>query len=314
MLTSLLPYHTYRRMVAVMVARSLSGRGRLRSRLANENWRTYRRFRDAAFTCNVCGGRGRPYFDFPDLERRREHSIGVLRETLQCVHCGATMRHRTLVAGLLRVLRERTGRPLASARDIDAAALAGLEILDADAFSPLSRLLRGLPGYRVSSYRPDLPPGAEIGPGCFNVDLQRIAFPPASFDIVLTSDVMEHVRDLDAAHREIARVLKDGGRYVFTVPYDDAMARHRVLVDTSGPEDVFLVPPQYHGDPLSGGVLAYRVFGREIVEDLAQVGLRAEFVALDDPSALIVGGDLFVAAKALSLPVDRLATASLDQE
>ena len=313
MLTSLLPYHTYRRMVAVMVARSLTGRGRLRSRLASENWRTWRRFRDADFTCNVCGGRGRPYFDFPDLARRREHHIGVLRETLQCVHCGATMRHRTLVAGLLRVLRKRTGRALASARDIDAAALAGLRILDADAFSPLSRLLRGLPGYACSSYRPDLPPGARIEDGCFNVDLQRIAFPAASFDIVLTSDVMEHVRDIDAAHREIARVLKDGGAYVFTIPYDHAMADHRVLVDTSGHEDVFLVPPQYHGDPLSGGVLAYRVFGRRIVDELARVDLHGEFIDLDDPSALIVGGDLFVAEKTLSSPADRPAAVSLNQ-
>ena len=297
MFQSLLPYYSYRRMVAVMVARSMTGRARLRARLVSENWRTYRRFRHATFSCNVCGERGRPFFDFPDLQCRREHSIGVLRETLQCMHCGATMRHRTLVAGLLRVLQERSGRNLASAREIDATVLGGLRILDTDAFSPLSRLLRGQPGFVISSYRPDLPMDSEIGPGHCNLDLQRMGLASSSFDIVLTSDVMEHIRDIDAAHSEIGRILKNGGAYVFTVPYDQGLERHRVLVDTSDREDVFLVPPQYHGDPITGGVLAYRVFGRQIVDDLAYVGLHAGYTEIDDPGALILGGDLFIATK-----------------
>jgi SAM-dependent methyltransferase len=309
MFQSLLPHFSYRRMVAVMLARSMTGRARLRARLASENWQNYRRFRCAAFTCNVCGERGHPLFDFPDLQRRREHYIGVLRETLQCKRCGATMRHRTLVAGLLSVLRERSGRNLASARDIDATVLGDLKILDTDAFSPLSRLLRGRPGYLMSSYRPDLPMDTEISPGHWNLNLESMGFASDSFDIVLTSDVMEHVRNIDAAHREIARVLKNGGAYVFTVPYDRALEGHRVLVDTSGPEDVFLVPPQYHGDPITGGVLAYRVFGRQLIDDLAKINLRAEFSEIDDPAILVLGGDLFVATKATALtnePANRI--------
>ncbi len=313
MFQSLLPYYSYRRMVAVMVARSITGRARLRARLVSENWQIYRRFRHATFSCNVCGERGRPFFDFPDLQCRREHSIGVLRETLQCTHCGATMRHRTLVAGLLRVLRERSGRPLASAREIDATILGSLRILDTDAFSPLARLLRGQPGYVMSSYRPDLPMDSEISPGHCNLDLQRMGFASSSFDIVLTSDVMEHVRDIDAAHQEIARILKDGGAYVFTVPFDQALDKHRVLVDTGGREDVFLVPPQFHGDPITGGVLAYRVFGRQIIDDLATLGLHTEFTEIDDAGALILGGDLFVATKATARPAQSINRIEVQQ-
>lgn len=39
-----------------------------------------------------------------------------------------------------------------------------------------------------------------------------------SFDLVLASDVLEHIADHETAVREIARVLRPGGRLVFSVP------------------------------------------------------------------------------------------------
>ena len=39
-----------------------------------------------------------------------------------------------------------------------------------------------------------------------------------SFDLVLTSETLEHVPDLAAASREIRRVLVPGGRHIFTIP------------------------------------------------------------------------------------------------
>ena len=42
--------------------------------------------------------------------------------------------------------------------------------------------------------------------------------PDASLDFALSNSVLEHVDDLDAALSEIARVLRPGGRFLFTVP------------------------------------------------------------------------------------------------
>jgi hypothetical protein len=293
----LLPRFSYRRLAASLTWQQLRGRVELRRRLVPQNWRYFRIYASAPLVCNVCGCTGPAFFDFPDLELRREHRIGELRETLQCRHCGATMRHRTLAHAILTLVSAVHGKPVASIAEAAKLSLAGLRVLDSDSFSPISERLRPLDNYVRSSYVADRPFGTELEHNRFNVDLERMHFPDASFDMVLTSDVAEHIRDIDAAHREIARVLRPGGHYVFTVPYDPCCPTHHVLVDTSGPEDVFLVPKQIHGDPLTGGILAYRVFGRAIFEDLAHVGLQARFQQVDDDRALILGGDVFIATK-----------------
>lgn len=48
--------------------------------------------------------------------------------------------------------------------------------------------------------------------------LDRVPYPPASFDIVLCSWVLEHLEHPNAVFREIARVLKPGGAFLFCTP------------------------------------------------------------------------------------------------
>lgn len=46
-------------------------------------------------------------------------------------------------------------------------------------------------------------------------DAERIPYPDATFDVVVGHAVLHHIPDLDAAFREVLRVLKPGGRFVF---------------------------------------------------------------------------------------------------
>lgn len=54
--------------------------------------------------------------------------------------------------------------------------------------------------------------------GVLRGDACRLPFPDASFDVVITSEVLEHVQDDVAAITEMVRVLKPGGRFAATVP------------------------------------------------------------------------------------------------
>jgi SAM-dependent methyltransferase len=45
-----------------------------------------------------------------------------------------------------------------------------------------------------------------------------LPFRPASFDVVVASDVLEHIDDDAGAVGEIARVLRPGGAFIFSVP------------------------------------------------------------------------------------------------
>jgi SAM-dependent methyltransferase len=292
-----IPQNSNRRMLFRALREIAKRPGTFGSRLNVDNFANLLKYRQRAFRCPVCGAKARPLYDFPNLALRREHKIGVLRETLQCSSCLASMRHRSLAVALLDWLNARCATGLASISEVASWGLRGLRILDTDNFSSTSRLLRGSPGYIRCSHIPSEPWGTCLEPNYFNEDLQHLTFPDGAFDVVLTSDVMEHVRDCDSAHREIFRILNPGGAYIFNVPFDMEAEENIRLVDTATDEDVYLCEPQIHGDPLTGGILAYRVFGREMIVKLEELGFRVEFLLLQREDHLIVDGDVFIARK-----------------
>jgi SAM-dependent methyltransferase len=136
-------------------------------------------------------------------------------------------------------------------------------------------LARAIAGCVSSAYLPGVALGSEISPGGTCQDLERLTFPDKSFECVITEDVLEHVRDYRAALAEIRRVLVPGGRHLFTVPFL-FHAKTVVRVDTSGAEDIHLLPPEYHGDTIRGRILAYRIFGRDLFDELQGLGFETD--------------------------------------
>jgi SAM-dependent methyltransferase len=49
--------------------------------------------------------------------------------------------------------------------------------------------------------------------------LWRVPLPDASFDVILATEVLEHVADTDGAFAEMARLLRNGGSILLTTPF-----------------------------------------------------------------------------------------------
>jgi hypothetical protein len=268
-------------------------------RLAPTNFHNNRICARTFITCCVCGHHGSMHYDFPDVPLYRRYGVGLLRETSCCQSCGATMRDRQIAFGLLRVIAERLGRTEANLRALRLASFNTLRILDTDSFSPINRVLRGLPGYKYSQFRPDLPNGAIMPDGSLNANLLDMPFGAGSFEVIITSDVMEHIADDERAHREIFRCLAPGGAYVFTVPYDPCLMVNRQLTQDSGSSNApFFLDKHVHGDPHSGsGIIAHRIYGQQLMTDLSKMGYETRFESIRSPTMGIFGGDLFIASK-----------------
>ncbi len=67
----------------------------------------------------------------------------------------------------------------------------------------------------------------------FTCPASRIPEDSASFDAVISNSVLEHIEDIEETIAEVSRLLKHGGRFIFTVPGSDFHAclygplRHR---------------------------------------------------------------------------------------
>jgi len=92
--------------------------------------------------------------------------------------------------------------------------------------------------------------GIEVN-GVRNEDLEQLTFKNETFDLFITSDVMEHIYNPDKAFKEINRVLKKGGAHIFSVPL---VKKHKpsekwALKGADG-EPKFIKEPEWHGNPV----------------------------------------------------------------
>jgi SAM-dependent methyltransferase len=98
--------------------------------------------------------------------------------------------------------------------------------------------------------------------GILNVDIQNTHFQDSYFDLIIHSDVFEHVPDAIKAEKEQLRILKPDGHIVFTVPFNIDSTNDDIYAEISSGVIQHLKPPIYHEDPISidGKCLVFRIF------------------------------------------------------
>lgn len=204
-----------------------------------------------------------------------EHSIFYrkhrsLREGYSCMHCRASMRYRGQTDLLVLLFGNSQNTCLADlAVDPE---FSKLSIFEPGVTGPFRPFFESLKNYQNSFYWDDVELGAERdGVRCEN--LEKLTFADDSIDLMISSDILEHVRRPIDAFRETHRVLKLGGVHIFSVPAEAPLrANTRMRVDTTTEEDIFLEEPHYHGDGTGGRSLVYTDFGRDLVDQLLGLG------------------------------------------
>lgn len=165
-----------------------------------------------------------------------------------------------------------------------------------EASGPLHDVLRDQPNYLCSEFIGPEHASGTIVDGVRHEDLQALSYGDESIDIAVSSDVFEHVPDPYRAHEEVYRVLRAGGRHIFTVPFhgngffDETRAR---LVDGAIEH---LAPPIYHADPVrpDEGVLVYNIFALEMLLRLRKIGFVPYVYKLRSITRGIVGDNAIV--------------------
>ena len=249
--------------------------------------------------CNICNQETVFFCD----------DASLCRESLFCDCCLTISRYRSIARGVLRSVRTLTGVTADSISELaSGVATKHLSIYDTQApfyfekyAYPLPDMMSRSPRLevRTSLYRPDRTFGANLGKNITNQNLEALTFPDDAFDIVITSDVMEHIRLDDRAHGEVARVLKPGGIYLFTVPHfrDRRETLKRVkIVDPEDPKkDCFVMEREYHGDANSaeGRALSYRTYGTDLDFALSELGFEVTYEKQDFPEMGIMNTELF---------------------
>jgi SAM-dependent methyltransferase len=185
---------------------------------------------------------------------------------VRCVRCRAS----AVTLSLISVLKE-------SVPDLDL-----LDVYELSARGPLfAYLQKHAKTVTFSEYFSNVPPG-EYQRGIQCQDVQRLTYRDDSFDLCTSTEVFEHVPDDRRGFAEICRVLRPGGRLIFTVPLEvhapHTVERAKLLPDGSIEH---LLEPEYHGDPIraDGRILAFRNYGADIVDRLRTAGFRTARLA-----------------------------------
>lgn len=180
-----------------------------------------------------------------------------------------------------------------------------LRIWNTQSESTIHDALRSLSGYVSSEYLANTSlssgdysfKGSEI---VRHEDLMDPSFNENELDMVISTEVFEHIPFPYLAHRRVHHILKEGGVHVFTVPFSAAPADSmHASLDPEGQIN-FAGERIMHGDPVRPeGVPVFTIFGREMITKLCKIGFHVLVYELHIPREGILGSGaiVFIARK-----------------
>jgi len=224
--------------------------------------------KNAPLICPCCGGMefSQSSVIWPELAAEWRLSPVELKcideqQGSYCRTCGTNFRSMALAAAISRTLGY-------SGMFSDIAvflAASGRRVLEINPAGSLTRFLSGYPGHVLATYPA--------------VDITRLPYPDASFDLVIHSDTLEHIRHPERALAECRRVLTKDGYCIFTVP----ILVDRLTLSREG------MPNSYHGNPsdAASDYVVWSEYGADAWKQVLRAGFaECRIFAFKYPSAL----------------------------
>jgi len=205
-----------------------------------------------------------------DYFNRREGEI--------CLSCGGSIRGRQLSLALMKWLADSKGVIADSMESlVKHPGVMELKVAEINSCGAMHKKLKKLKGLAYSEYAPE-------DPSTRHEDLLELSHPDESFDIVLHSDTLEHIPNVDRALSEICRVLKPGGAMICSIP---VVRDSRPTLNRASLEQGVLVEhmaPSYHGGSYqkTRQYLVCSEFGEDIFDRIKNHGFDLE--VLEHPS------------------------------
>jgi len=219
-------------------------------------------------------------------------------------------RHRQLAWGIVKstklgLLSSLHGFQVESLADL-AKTNNDIKIWNTQSESTIHEALKSLTGYVGSEYFPD----AGLQSGDFvltsskgrvrHEDLTKPSFTADSLDLIISSEVFEHIPTPYVAHQRVYEILKPGGVHVFTVPFNEQLSDVTFASLDQNGKVHFKGEPMMHGDPLRPeGVPVFTIFGQEMITRLCDIGFDTYAYMIHVPREGILGSGalVFIAAK-----------------
>lgn len=220
--------------------------------------------------CNICGSR----------EGFCYTTDNHPREGFHCLACGSSARDRQLIKTL--------GLTLGLNGSLESWPAQPLTLLETSGY-------RATPSRLATKFRYVNLMYASMGEdNCVEGNLSCLGLRDESLDVLLTSDVFEHVREDEPAWHEVYRVLKPGGSLLLQVPALGEFETTQVRVELRGDEDVYVMKREYHAE----NTLVYRYYGNDLLPKLQDIGFAVLAMRWSDPLHCISEQTIAVCQKA----------------
>lgn len=196
-----------------------------------------------------------------------------LRESLYCPFCNSSMRSRLLADMILRTFKVPD---ICLNGWVKLPVSQKLIVAEVSQAGNLHGFLKQLQHISYSENDAD-------DPNIAHQDLTKLSYPDNNFDLLIHSEVIEHIADFEGALKESLRVVKLYGTVIFTTPVLWSRISLQVADKING-EIISHITPSFHG----AGEAFNRVFwewGGDFVDKCEKLGIYFDHI---DPHGAFV--------------------------